>query len=123
MIQTCHGVIATECAGMDPITWADLIVLGAKVAALKSWFAAKKARLGPGADIDTISSAFGADWPVVLGRLDSTTPDAAGRVPNPANASVQEIRVRGLCTSFACIICTRIKAIGQSSLLMLCRHF
>ncbi|CAL8460517.1 g46 [Coccomyxa elongata] len=78
--------------GMEPITWADLIVLGAKVAALKQWFAAKKARLGPGADIDTISSAFGADWPVVLGRVDSTTPDTAGRVPDPATASVQEVR-------------------------------
>lgn len=89
---------SVECAGMEPITWADLIVLGAKVATLKQWFAAKKARLGPGADIDTISSAFGADWPVVLGRVDSTTPDAAGRVPDPATASVQEVRVRGVCT-------------------------
>ena len=79
---------------MPPITWADLSVLAAKVAAQKSWFAAKKARLGPGADIDTISSAFGADWPVVLGRMDSSAADAPGRVPDPTTASVQDVRVR-----------------------------
>lgn len=83
------------CVGIPPITWADLIVLGAKVAAEKSWFTAKKARLGAGADIATISSAFGADFPVVLGRTDSTAPDAPGRFPDPATASVQEVKVRG----------------------------
>lgn len=108
---------------MGPISWADLIVLGAKVAALKQWFAAKKARLGPGADIDTISSAFGADWPVVLGRVDSTTPDAAGRVPDPATASVEEVRVRGLSTSLHDHrLRTRSKATGVSSFQVLCRR-
>jgi hypothetical protein len=79
---------------MPAITWADLSVLAAKVAAQMSWFAAKKARLGAGADVDTISSAFGADWPVVLGRMDSSAPDAPGGLPDPATASVQEVRVR-----------------------------
>ncbi len=84
---------------MPPITWADLSVLAAKVAVQKSWFVAKAARLGPGADVNTISSAFGADWPVVLGRMDSAAADPAGRIPDPATASPLEIRVRA-CQDF-----------------------
>jgi len=39
-------------------------VLGAKVAAEKSFVAAKVARAGNMTDGETISKAFGADWPV-----------------------------------------------------------
>lgn len=78
--------------GIPEITWADLIVLGAKVGAEASWRGAKLARLGAGADIDVISSAFGADFPVVLGREDSTTADPAGRVP-PRSATPLQVKV------------------------------
>lgn len=54
---------------------------------------AKKRRLGAGADIDTISSAFGADFPLKLGRVDVTQPDPAGRFPDPNTASPAEIQV------------------------------
>lgn len=54
---------------------------------------AKKRRLGAGADIDTISSAFGADFPLKLGRVDVTQPDPAGRFPDPNTAAPAEIQV------------------------------
>ncbi|CAK0787502.1 hypothetical protein CVIRNUC_010722 [Coccomyxa viridis] len=78
--------------GIPPISWADTIVLGAKVSAEQSWVVAKKARLGAGADIDTISSAFGADFPLNLGRTDTTQPDPAGRFPDASTASPEEIQ-------------------------------
>ena len=60
-------------AGIPPISWADTIVLGA--------------------DIETISSAFGADFPLNLGRIDATQPDPAGRFPDASTASPDEIQV------------------------------
>lgn len=48
-------------------------------------------RVGPGGDATTIQKAFGAQWDVRLGRVDSDVADPAGRVP-PPGASVQEIR-------------------------------
>ena len=88
------GIISISChAGIPPISWADTIVLGAKVSAEQSWVVAKKARLGAGADIDTISSAFGADFPLNLGRTDTTQPDPAGRFPDASTASPEEIQV------------------------------
>ena len=39
-------------------------MLGAKVAAEKAFIAAKVARAGNLSDGETISKAFGADWPV-----------------------------------------------------------
>ena len=80
-------------AGIPPISWADTIVLGAKVSAEQSWVVAKRARLGAGADIETISSAFGADFPLNLGRVDATQPDPAGRFPDANTASPDEIQV------------------------------
>lgn len=84
---------ASDSAGIPPISWADTIVLAAKVSAELAWVKAKKTRLGAGADIDTISSAFGADFPLNLGRIDASEPDPAGRFPDPNTASVQEIQV------------------------------
>ena len=70
---------------IPPISWADVMVLGAKVAAERSWFIAKKTRLGAGADVDTISKAFGADFPVFLGRQDATAPDSPVAFPDPGS--------------------------------------
>ena len=82
---------------VPPISWADVMVLGAKVAAERSWFMAKKTRLGAGADVDTISKAFGADFPVFLGRQDATAPDSP--VAFPDSGSPLQVRVRFLLTS------------------------
>ena len=78
-----------------PITWPDLAVLGAKVSAERAWFVAKKARLGAGADVDTISKAFGADFPVFLGRKEGTVADPPAKFPDPTKPL--EVRVRMSC--------------------------
>ncbi|CAL5222505.1 g4879 [Coccomyxa viridis] len=78
--------------GIPPISWSDTLVLGAKISAELSWVDAKKRRLGPGADIETISAAFGADFPVNLGRVDASGPDPAGRFPDLYTASPQEVQ-------------------------------
>ena len=80
-IRTRYHILSCYSAGIPPLSWADTLVLGAKVSAELSWVNAKKKRLGAGADIDTISSAFGADFPLKLGRVDVTEPDPAGRFP------------------------------------------
>lgn len=86
------------------ISWADTLVLGAKVAAERSWFVAKKTRLGAGADVDTISSAFGADFPVFLGRKDADTPDPPAAIPVGGNPL--QVRVCGFPLQRS-LICTR----------------
>lgn len=85
------------CTGFALISWADLEVLAAKVANEKDWIKIKRANGVPsqgggqgGGDI--ISSAFGASWPVKLGRVDSEQPDPAGRVPLN-DASVKDLTV------------------------------
>lgn len=87
---------------IPPISWADVMVLGAKVAAERSWFMAKKTRLGAGADVDTISKAFGADFPVFLGRQDAAAPDAA--VAFPESSSPLQVRVCSLWKLSSCCI-------------------
>ena len=50
----------------------------------------EKSGVGKG---EIVSSAFGADYPVKIGRVDSNVPDPAGRIPS-ADASVEEIQAR-----------------------------
>ncbi len=73
-------------------------MLGAKVSAERAWFQAKKARLGAGADVDTISKAFGADFPVFLGRKEATAPDPPASFPDPS----KPLEVRVSRPRFAC---------------------
>ena len=82
------------CAGFALISYADLEVLAAKVANEKDWAKIKRANGVPSSG-DIISSAFGAAWPVKLGRIDATEPSPAGLVPS-SDASVQEITVSHL---------------------------
>lgn len=84
-------LMLVSCAGYGPISWADLEVTAAKVANESDWRAVKKARGLPSSG-DVISSAFGASWPLKLGRQDTDKPDPPGRLP-PPNASVPEITV------------------------------
>ena len=84
-------------AGYGAISWADLEVLSAKVANEAVWRDVKKLRGVPSSG-DVISSAFGAAWPVKLGRQDADQPDPEGRLPKP-DATVAEITVRPLLPS------------------------
>lgn len=77
--------------GYGAISWADLEVLSVKVANEAAWRVVKKARGVPSSG-DVISTAFGAAWPVKLGRVDAEQPDPENRLPK-LDASVPEVTV------------------------------
>ncbi len=83
---------ASTGAGQEAISWADLIVLAAKVAHVQSWTAQKVKRASIAQDGSTIAEAFGAAFPVPLGRVDATSPDAPVQVPTQT-ASPAEVKV------------------------------
>ena len=70
------------------------------MSAERAWFVAKKTRLGAGADVNTISRAFGADFPVFLGRKEATAADPPATFPDPSKP--MEVRVSA---------CLRIQAV------------
>ena len=78
--------------GQEAISWADLIVLAAKVAHVQSWTAQKVKRASIAKDGSTIAEAFGAAFPVPLGRVDATEPDSAVQLPTQT-ASPAEVKV------------------------------
>eukprot|EP00210_Caulerpa_lentillifera_P005376 g5138.t1 len=77
--------------GQGPISWADLIVLGARVAVRKEWVKQRRTKVASDQDAVFVSQAFGAPWPVKIGRLDSGVPGPAGKIPQ-LDASVDEIK-------------------------------
>lgn len=68
-------------AGQEAISWADLIVLAAKVAHVQSWTAQKVKRATIASGGSTIAEAFGAAFPLPLGRVDATSPDPPAKIP------------------------------------------
>lgn len=86
---TVDGELAAKGAG--PLSWADLLVLAAKTAVQKEWFALKVKRVGDKESADTVAKAFGSAWDVKLGRVDTATPAPAGRALSQ-NASTEEMR-------------------------------
>ncbi|KAK9812426.1 hypothetical protein WJX73_009908 [Symbiochloris irregularis] len=82
----------SKAAGQGEYSWADVLVLAAKVTAQKLWASVKIKQSGlQGDEAGVISSVYGADFPVKLGRVDATKPDPSGRVPKP-DARVQDIQ-------------------------------
>ena len=79
-------------AGQEPISWADLIVLAAKVAHVQLWTSGKVKRASVAADGSTIAEAFGAAFPVPLGRVDATSADRQVSIPQQG-ASAAEVKV------------------------------
>lgn len=79
--------------GQEPISWADLIVLSAKVAHVLAWTQQKVKRSTVASGGSTIADAFGAAFPVPLGRVDATTADEPVKIPTQS-ASPAEIKVR-----------------------------
>jgi L-ascorbate peroxidase len=77
--------------GVDPITYADLEVMGLKVATRLAWLDAKVRRSTIQSGGETIADQFGAAWDVTLGRRDAEAADPEGRLPQPG-ASTQEIK-------------------------------
>ena len=80
-------------AGVDPITYADLEVMGLKVATRLAWLDVKVKKSTIQSGGETIADQFGAAWDVSLGRRDAVAADPEGRLPQPG-ASTKEIRVR-----------------------------
>lgn len=77
--------------GQGPLSWADLLVIAGKVATRKVWYDAKVARAKISSGGNVIATAFAADWPIQLGRIDATEPDPAGRLP-ALDAPVAEVK-------------------------------
>lgn len=94
--QSCAliNILAACTAGQEAISWADLIVLAAKVAHVQLWTAAKVKRASVAADGSTIAEAFGAAFPVPLGRVDATSADRQVPIPQKG-ASATEVKVSG----------------------------
>lgn len=80
-------------AGQEPISWADLIVLSAKVAHVLAWTQQKVKRATVASGGSTIADAFGAAFPVPLGRVDATSADEPVKIPTQS-ASPAEVKVR-----------------------------
>ncbi len=80
--------------GQAPITWADTIVVAGKVATELSWVDIKIKRAALESGGRTIAEQFGTEFPLQLGRLDATEPDAASGLPS-FDAPVEEITVCG----------------------------
>jgi L-ascorbate peroxidase len=77
--------------GQGAISWADLEVLAVKVAMTLGWVAIKVKRSSIASGGTVIADAFGAAWPVSLGRLDATEPDAPVSIPSD-DASPEEVK-------------------------------
>lgn len=77
--------------GQAPVTWADLIVIGAKVATLLEWNEIKEKRNPKGEGGVSVANLFGAEWQIQLGREDATQPDPEVPIPT-TDSSVDEIR-------------------------------
>ena len=80
------------CAGQSDISWADLEVLAARAALLKSFLSSKMAAAaakGNAGDVG-VARSITAPFPVTLGRVDAAGP-AASRLP-AAGASVEDIK-------------------------------
>uniref|UniRef100_A0A383W9J5 Plant heme peroxidase family profile domain-containing protein n=1 Tax=Tetradesmus obliquus TaxID=3088 RepID=A0A383W9J5_TETOB len=81
-------------AAVDPkgekISYADLLVLATKVATTQAWKAVKMQKTQTTSGGEIITTVYGTEWPVRLGRVDSAAAGAAGRLP-AADAPVAEI--------------------------------
>ncbi len=76
---------------MQGISNADLIVAGARCAVRQSWALIKVSRGRTVKDGEVLRDAFGSEFPLTLGRLDTETPDPAGRIP-AAGSSVTDVK-------------------------------
>eukprot|EP00879_Flechtneria_rotunda_P011362 GHRR01011867.1.p1 GENE.GHRR01011867.1~~GHRR01011867.1.p1 ORF type:complete len:324 (+),score=114.29 GHRR01011867.1:58-1029(+) len=90
LLDAKKAVDAAVPAGSGPISHADLMTLAAKVATEASWRAEKLKRVQTASGGEIITTVYGAEWPVRLGRLDSAEAPPAGRLPAD-DAPVKEI--------------------------------
>ena len=123
-------MVVASYPGQEAISWADLIVLSAKVAHVLSWTQQKVKRATVASGGSTIADAFGAAFPVPLGRVDATSADEPVKVPtqsaSPAEVKVWEGKGRVMCMlaqfSMACMLCCAIARQVLVSALCCCQH-
>lgn len=77
-------------AGSGPIGYADLLAMAAKVATQAAWAEVKMKRVVTESGGKIITEVYGTEWPIRLGRVDSSDGGAAGRIPAD-DAPVAEI--------------------------------
>lgn len=77
--------------GQGPISWADTIVLAAKVCIEKAWRQDKIAKAADAEKGAFIADSFGNPIFLKLGRKDAAEPAPAGRLPAP-DASLEEVQ-------------------------------
>jgi L-ascorbate peroxidase len=78
-LKTAKATIdAAARPGQAPISWADLEVLGARVALSKSF---KAAKLAAGGNEQSVAASK-SDFPVLIGRVDATAPPTNGGAAN-----------------------------------------
>lgn len=83
---------ATGPAEQKKLSWADTIVLAAKVTQQQVW---DKSRAAKSEKALELSEKFGNAFDVRLGRLDSETPDASGRFPAPGSSPAEVQKFMG----------------------------
>eukprot|EP00892_Ulva_mutabilis_P005537 jgi/Ulvmu1/3355/UM156_0012.1 len=76
--------------GSGPISWADLMVLAAKVAVQADWKDIKVSRSAIRSGGEEVAKTFGAAWDVKLGRVDN--PDGATKSIVSSSSSTEEAR-------------------------------
>ena len=74
------------------VSWADLIALAGRMAVSKEWRELKSARAADAAGAEIINTAYGTDWPIIIGRVDKEQLDGEGNKVPSADASVGEIK-------------------------------
>eukprot|EP00891_Asterochloris_glomerata_P000941 jgi/Astpho2/941/Aster-00778 len=78
--------------GQGPVSNADLLALGVKVTATLTWASIKIKRATIQSGGDTIASAFGAAYPLQLGRVDATEPDPPAKDLPGDDASPEDVQ-------------------------------
>ena len=90
------------------MTWADLIVIGAKVATVLEWNEIKEKRNPSAEGGVSIAKLFGAEWQLQLGREDATQPDPEVKIPT-TDSSVDQIRVSSCTCLLPCASHARMR--------------
>jgi hypothetical protein len=78
---------------VQPISFADLEVIGAKVATKAAWRKAKGSKAKADEGAAAVLDQFGAEWETRIGRKDATGPDQEGRLEG-LSGSVDKVQVR-----------------------------
>ncbi|PSC75757.1 Thylakoid lumenal 29 kDa chloroplastic [Micractinium conductrix] len=89
--QAKAAIDASANEGQGPLSWADTIVLAAKVASEAAWRQDKIDKAADAVKGAFIADSFGNPIDVKLGRIDAASANPSGRVP-ATDASLEEVQ-------------------------------